>query len=68
MDNAPRTLKLFILLACIAVVTGIEADFAASPETTPILSGTIKKVAVVADTALGAPARYGLRRLEDALR
>ena len=32
------------------------------------LSVTVNKVAVIADTALGEPARYGLRKLEAALR
>ena len=68
MDNATRTLKLLILPACIALVAGIEASFAIGSETAPSLSGTINTVAVIADTALGEPAQYGLRKLEAALR
>jgi len=63
----PRTLTLFVLPACVAAVTAIDAAcFAASPQTIP--PAAIKRVAVIVDAGLGKPARYGVGKLEDALR
>ena len=67
MVNTLRTWKLFVLPACMAVVTAVGVTgLAASPEAA--MEVTVKKVAVFADAALSEPARYGLRKLEGALR
>jgi hypothetical protein len=64
MSKARRT---FVLLACVAIVTAAGGTgLAASPEAA--VAGAVKKVAVIAETTLGGPARYGLGKLEDALR
>ena len=70
--NALRILKLPAPLACMAAVMAIETSGLAAETTSPpaatATSATVKKVAVIADSALGEPGQYGIRKLETALR
>jgi hypothetical protein len=44
------------------------ASGVAASQAAPVPAGAIKEVAVIADAALDEPARYGVRKLEEALR
>ncbi len=68
MTNAIRNLKILLLAACIEVVMACEATSLGADIASPISTGAVKKVTVIADTALGEPARYGIQKLEAALR
>ena len=67
-----RIFKLFVLPACIAGVMTVETASlvtqAAGPQATPGSGGAIKKVTMIADSGLDGPARYGIGKLEAALR
>ena len=70
--NALRILKLPAPLACTAAVvaigtSGMAAEITRSPEATGT-TATVKSVAVIADSGLGEPGRYGIQKLETALR
>jgi hypothetical protein len=72
MSKKLRVLGLFVLPAVVAAVMAIEtasvAGGAAGPQAEPVVTGAVGKVAVVADAALDQRARYGIRKLEAALR
>src|SRR5690349_10234822 len=62
--NATRFLIHLATLVCMAAVLGVEMSALAAPAP----AATAKKVAVIADPALGEPGQYGIRQLETALR
>lgn len=66
MSKALCTLKLSVLARMAVVTVAGATGLAAGHE--PAAAGTVKKVVVIADAAMGEPARYGLGKLEDALR
>src|SRR5580700_10325924 len=72
MVDALRIFKFIVppafMAAAMAVATAGPAQEAASHQAAPGPAGRIKKVGVVADAALDERARYGIRRLEAALR
>ena len=72
MGKAIRMCKIFthfVLPAWVVAVMAIESmASAANPQEALASAGAVKKVAVIADPALGEPARYGIGKLEAALR
>jgi hypothetical protein len=69
MASALRLFKLLVLPTCLATAMAVgTARRAAASQAAPVPAGAIKEVAVIADAALDEPARYGVRKLEEALR
>ncbi len=70
--NTVRILKLLAPPACLAAVLAIETSGLAAETTSPTAAtattAMVKRVAVIEDGGLGAPARYGIQKLETALR
>ncbi len=65
MASELRTWELSILPALTAAIMAIETG---SSQAAAVPAGTVKKVAVVADAALSEPGRYGVQKLEAAMR
>jgi hypothetical protein len=57
--------RLFVLPACVVAAMAMETPRLPAA---PAPSGTVKKIAVISDAALSEPGRYGVRRLQEALR
>src|SRR4051812_46820956 len=63
MASALRYFKFFVpVFQIAAVMAAADAQVAANP------AAAIKEVAVIADEQLDGPGRYGVRKLEEALR
>jgi len=69
MSSALRLFKFLVLPAYLAFAIAIDgANWAAASQAAPVPDGAIKEVAVIADAGMDEPARYGVRKLEEALR
>ena len=70
MAGALGILKVFVcpLLVAMAIGAATLANGANSPELPSVSTGTIRKVTLIADAGLDEPARYGIQKLEAALR
>jgi hypothetical protein len=61
-----RTSLLLGVLGCVVSIASMSLAAAPAGAAAPV--GAIRKVAVVTDASLDAPARYGMRKFEEALR
>src|SRR5690242_8358927 len=63
-----RAHRMHQLLAVSMVFLGAAGMTEAAAPATPTPAGAVKKVTVVVPDKVGAPAHYGIQKLEDALR
>ncbi len=63
-----KRILLLVFVALSASLTVVRGDDGVAAQVSSVSAGSIRKVAVVADAALDEPGRYGIRKLEAALR
>jgi len=71
MADTLRAGKLFVLPALVGAALLVEATLAvhaAGPQAAPAPPAAVRRITLIADSGLDAPARYGIQKLEAALR